>query len=500
MRDIPSPTNTSDFQHLPPRSATSSPVSRPSSSAANSAPRFSVNSNLMNYSIPHNGEQEIKGRVGTTTAKREIQEGNSSTRTRQLEAQIEALTLQNVKLQRTNRLLKVDTDNLIEQKTQPLEEQIRQLTLVNVQLQRATRLLQQELDEKVDQFNKFQQEQIIRMKNVGPEYEFLVQMINLLQRQINGEPTCEETCCFTLKPIEQSSMVMTLPPENDDEEMQAQHVCRPVIHSSISQGSYAIELENKVMRLEQVIEELDAEKEQMMRQQSYKDNDIETLKRELHIKDEIVSQLEQDFLILEDQLARLQKELNDRNAKAITPTSKITEERVRNPRQQSQLLMETKRRSLAIKDTEMLEQMLRGDLGRLVDEVDGSDDDASLDEDSDKDTRMTTPPRSLSPQDTVKPMMAKMLLDQESTCRLSLRGKIPGAFPERLDNSGNPSDTYSKAKDPFAPFTVMTLLLGLASQFGVTDDWTVPITLAALVSSFLWSGAARGVQLKLKLQ
>lgn len=100
---------------------------------------------------------------------------------------------------------------------------------------------------------------------------------------------------------------MTLPPENGDEEMEAQHVCRPVIHSSISQGSYAIELENKIMRLEQVIEELDAEKEHLTRQQAYKDNDVETLKRELHIKDEIVSQLEQDFLILEDQLSRLQK-------------------------------------------------------------------------------------------------------------------------------------------------------------------------------------------------
>ncbi|KAG0171162.1 hypothetical protein DFQ28_000230 [Apophysomyces sp. BC1034] len=501
MRDLPSPTTTSEIQHLPPQSPTSSPVPKPPA-PGNSAPRFSVNSNLMNYSIPQNGEQESKNRISTGHGKREIQEGNSSTRTRQLEAQIEALTLQNVKLQRTNRLLKVDTDNLIEQKTQPLEEHIRKLTLVNVQLQRATRLLQQEVDEKADQFNKIQQEQIVRMKNVGPEYEFLVQMINLLQRQISGEPTCEDTCCFTLEPIDQSSMVMTLPPENDDDEMQAQHVCRPVIHSSISQGSYAIELENKIMRLEQVIEELDVEKEHMTRQHAYKDNDVETLKRELHIKDEIVSQLEQDFLILEDQLARLQKELNDRNSKTITPVSKMVEERVRNPRHQSQLLMETKRRSLAIKDTDMLEQMLRGDLGRLEDGEDVSEeeeDDGSLDDDSDKDTKMTTPPRSLSPQDTDKPMMAKMLLTQESTPHFPSRGHIPGAYPG-LPGCSNVSDACSERKDSFAPFTLMAILLGLSSQFGITDDWTVPITMAALVSGFLWSGAARGVQLKLKLQ
>lgn len=102
-------------------------------------------------------------------------------------------------------------------------------------------------------------------------------------------------------------MVMTLPPENEQEDMEAQHICRPVVHSSISQGSYAIELENKILRLEQLIEELDAEKEQLLRQQAYKDADVETLKRELRLKDDIVSQLEGDFLNLEEQLASLQK-------------------------------------------------------------------------------------------------------------------------------------------------------------------------------------------------
>lgn len=119
--------------------------------------------------------------------KREIQQGNSSTRARQLEAQIETLTLQNVKLQRTNRLLKVDTDNLVKQKTQPLEQTIRELTLSNVQLQRATRLLQQEVEEKSATLENFKREQIMQMKSVGPEYEYLVQMVNLLHRQVNME-------------------------------------------------------------------------------------------------------------------------------------------------------------------------------------------------------------------------------------------------------------------------------------------------------------------------
>lgn len=155
-------------------------------------PRFSVNSNLMNYSIPSsNNKDESTKKYSTLTPlkdmnnKREIQRGDSDTRTRQLEAQIEQLTLQNVKLQRTNRLLKVDTDNLIEQKTSPLEKTIQELTVANVRLQRASKLLQQELDEKTNQLNIFKQNQILQMKSIGPEYEFLLQTINLLQRQVS---------------------------------------------------------------------------------------------------------------------------------------------------------------------------------------------------------------------------------------------------------------------------------------------------------------------------
>jgi CTP synthase (UTP-ammonia lyase) len=78
----------------------------------------------------------------------------------------------------------VDTDNLIEQKTQPLQTTIRELTFNNVQLQRSTRLLQQDLKEKTDRLNHFQTDQVLAMKTVGPEYEYLVQMINLLHRQV----------------------------------------------------------------------------------------------------------------------------------------------------------------------------------------------------------------------------------------------------------------------------------------------------------------------------
>ena len=97
---------------------------------------------------------------------------------------------------------------------------------------------------------------------------------------------------------------MTLPPEKD--QVHSQHICRPIVHSSVSQGSYAIELENKIVHLEQVVEELDQDKGQILRQMSFKDSDIETLKKELQLKDNIVSQLEKDFLDLEEQLRYLQ--------------------------------------------------------------------------------------------------------------------------------------------------------------------------------------------------
>ncbi|KAI8354160.1 hypothetical protein BD560DRAFT_407755 [Blakeslea trispora] len=465
-------------------------------------PRFSVNSNLMNYSIPKHNEASSKEQLGEslpieqgneTTYKREIQRGDTDTRTRQLEAQIEQLTLQNVKLQRTNRLLKVDTDNLIEQKTSPLEKTIQELTIANVKLQRTSRLLQQELNEKSHQLNMLKQNQILQMKNVGPEYEFLVQNINLLQRQLAGHPSCDEICCFTMKPIDQSTMVMTLPSgEDEDEEVEAQHICRPVIHSSISQGSYAIELENKIYRLEQLIEELDLEKEQIIRQHGLKDNDVETLKKELRIKDEIVSQLEQDFMGLEDQIEHLQKELQDHTMYADgSPVSRLlTPPPTQNDLQkQSQLLMESKRRTLAIKDTDLLEQMLRGDLQEL-----DHQNQSLLESESEEDEPNTTGHISSARTSRSAKTRSTLMMIEEEQITNNKGINMPSCytcdgFSCTFPCNHSPHPTNSKADDPFALFACIAIVLGIASQLGITDDWTVPITLAILISRFLWSGS-----------
>lgn len=118
---------------------------------------------------------------------------------------------------------------------------------------------------------------------------------------------CEETCCFTAASIDQSAVVMTLPPESDEQKVEAQHICRPVIHSYISQGSYAAELQNKIVELEDTIADMNQEKEDIIRQLQYHTSDTETLKQELRLKEELVSQLEQEFTSLEELVAHLQQ-------------------------------------------------------------------------------------------------------------------------------------------------------------------------------------------------
>ncbi|KAI8984484.1 hypothetical protein BDF20DRAFT_860253 [Mycotypha africana] len=478
---------------------------------------FSADSNLMNYSIPKQPlqQQGIDEAITFTTSnsplinrrmsiadngstKREIQSGDADTRTRQLEAQIESLTLQNVKLQRTNRLLKVDTDDLIKQKTDPLEKTIQELTIANVKLQRTARLLQQEVDEKTKELNKLKEDHIIKMKSVGPEYEFLVQNINLLQRQIAGQPICEDTCCFTMQPIDQSTMVMTLPsttsssasslfssssereePERDHQDfteslsVEAQHICRPVIHSTVSQGSYASELEKRIIGLQRFIEDLDLEKEQILKQQSYKDNDIETLKRELRIKDEIVSQLEQDFMGMEDQLEQLQKELQEQStyssppsihrpdSTASTATTMIALTGSRSlsppthktysllshaslpndPQRQSQRLMESKRKSLAIKDVHLLEEMLKDDLQ----EFDGGRP-SSFDSQNQRISFVSAAESFTLSKDIVDDSTHEQYTPQEATRRQSAGTEMEMYFMAKEDHRGHSAGHSLKRK------------------------------------------------------
>ncbi|ORX58234.1 hypothetical protein DM01DRAFT_1405855 [Hesseltinella vesiculosa] len=487
------------------------------SSLPSTPPRFSVNSNLMNYSIPKHNALDTPNLVKAapytpySTDRREIQQASTDTRSRHLESQIEQLTLSNVKLQRANRLLKVDTDNLIEEKTQPLRETIRELMLSNVQLQRSTRLLQQDLEEKTKKFEAYQFDQLQQMKNIGPEYEYLVQMINLLHRQLNGDANCESTCCYTLAPVDQSTVVMTLPPENTEHEeaVEAQHICRPIIHSSISQGSYAVDLEHKIKELETVVEDMELDKETSQRQLRYKEEDLQMLKKELQIKDEVISQLEQDFLDLEEKLASVQH-------KPPPSTHLSSPSPPPDPKRQSRLLMASKRRSLAIKDTDILEKMLRGDLDlhadppspplvtpRVSESFTPQDKPAPIDASppatptaSTWAASPTTPSTPLPRAFSNLPPFFFTLSSWKHFFAKSIDAPVTSVIPG--DFVLTHTTTHSHLHTSYL-FAIVTILLALASLGGITDDWTLPITLAVLVSSFLWSGGARGLQLKVKL-
>ncbi|SAM09136.1 hypothetical protein [Absidia glauca] len=266
--------------------------------------------NLMNYSMPNSMTSlELPDDIPTTLpSRRQIQHADVHTRLRQLEHDMEQLTLSNVRLLRTNRILKLDCDRLVDEQTQTLKQEIQELRRMNVQLQRSNRLLQDDMAVKTEELQSVRNDQIRQMKNVGPEYEYLVQMIHLLYRQIDGKSNCDKTCCYTNLPLSEGFSVLTLPPENEEQRPEAQHICRPVIHSNISRGTLATSLEQENGQLRQQMETIKVEQEDLCLLLKEKDHVAEVLKSELRMKDAIVSQLEKDFERMELEVLDLQKD------------------------------------------------------------------------------------------------------------------------------------------------------------------------------------------------
>jgi hypothetical protein len=130
------------------------------------------------------------------------------------------------------------------------------------------------------------------MKHVGPEYEYLVQVIHLLYSQLAGKSTnCQSTCCFTDKPI-----------------IEERHVCRPIIKShNIPAGNIATVLEQENNKLREGMDILLDDRDALYRLLKDKEEDNETLKYELKVKDDIVKQLENDFEKMELEVTDLQK-------------------------------------------------------------------------------------------------------------------------------------------------------------------------------------------------
>ncbi|ORY93556.1 hypothetical protein BCR43DRAFT_497139 [Syncephalastrum racemosum] len=268
---------------------------------------ISTDHSFVNYSIPLH-DSSPSSLPTLEQPRRPVPAGSADARLRELENEIEKLTLSNIRLLRTNRILKLDCDRIVDEQTSELREEIAHLRHQNVRLQRNNRLLQDDLKQRMQEMNQMRDDQIRKMKNVGPEYEYLVQMINLLYRQLQGKSTCDETCCFTNKPLDQGFSVLTLPPESEEQRPEPQHICRPSVQSHISGGSLACAAQQEIAMLRQELEEMRNDKENLYDMLHEKEDDLETLKCELKMKDNIVTQLEKDFERMELEVVDLQKD------------------------------------------------------------------------------------------------------------------------------------------------------------------------------------------------
>ncbi|KAL1920941.1 uncharacterized protein VTP21DRAFT_11576 [Calcarisporiella thermophila] len=243
--------------------------------------RFSANSNLMNLSIPQL-EKDNRPVYSEEENRHQVQLAESLTRMKQLESQVERLTLQNVRLQRANRLLKVEQENNTNSAKAEAEERCQVLKLQNVRLQRANRLLKQELDENILEIRRLRSE--APLKEMGPQYEFLVQQVAFLHRQLAGNPACSTTCCFTEESIKLGTASSVTSGTNDV----SRHVCRPVIHSTNkSDNNRWLEIEQRKIELESALTELEASLSEVRKQR----DDAEILYKEtLASKEELGKQ------------------------------------------------------------------------------------------------------------------------------------------------------------------------------------------------------------------
>ncbi|KAF1797773.1 hypothetical protein FB192DRAFT_1396050, partial [Mucor lusitanicus] len=244
-----------------------------------------------------------------TTATRIIHNGDQETRIKQLHNQVEQLSLSNARLVRANRILKLDCDRIVEEKTTHLKQALKLSVEQNIRLQRANRLLRDDYLSQTEELNNIKMEQIRKMTNVGPEYEYLVQVINLLYRQLAGKSDCETTCCFTEKPLYASSSLIVSPQKQQQQgNDEMKHICRPEIKShNIPAGGMASALEQENNQLRDGMDILIDDRDALYQLLKDKEEDNETLKYELKVKDDIVKQLENDFEKMELEVTDLQK-------------------------------------------------------------------------------------------------------------------------------------------------------------------------------------------------
>ncbi|CEJ04912.1 hypothetical protein RMCBS344292_18860 [Rhizopus microsporus] len=226
------------------------------------------------------------------------------TQIRQLTQQVEHLSIANARLKRANRMLKMESDKKVDEKTVELKQALKRLLEQNIRLQRSNRLLKDDSDTLREELRNIKQDHIRDMTQVGPEYEYLVQVVNILYRQLlTNKPQCAQTCCYTNKQITDKD----------------KHACRPTVQSNLSRGK--IQLENE--KLKDKLDSLMQENELLTELIKEKERDNKELKEELKIKDDIVQQLEYDFKQMESEVNDLQKDICYNHPSAESSLSEI---------------------------------------------------------------------------------------------------------------------------------------------------------------------------------
>lgn len=97
---------------------------------------------ISNYTLQHHDSFSSF----ESSSQRKIQVGDGETRLKQLYNQIEQLSLSNARLLRANRNLKLDCDKIVQEKTIELEQALKMSVEQNIRLQRSNRLLKDDYD------------------------------------------------------------------------------------------------------------------------------------------------------------------------------------------------------------------------------------------------------------------------------------------------------------------------------------------------------------------
>lgn len=98
--------------------------------------------NISSYSISSYSSFESP----TSPTEPKIKNEDQEARIRQLNQQIDHLTVTNARLKRANHILKTDSDRRVEEETVELKQALKNLVEQNIRLQRSNRLLRDDMD------------------------------------------------------------------------------------------------------------------------------------------------------------------------------------------------------------------------------------------------------------------------------------------------------------------------------------------------------------------